>query len=298
MALPKIGVGGNQSAVGGAVGKVSDNFGGAAPTSGTGTGALPPITGLGGAPTAVTGAGGTTAATGTGGMAATTMAGSVFPPSVTKPRIMIVGDSISAGPGCYKKYLVQNLKDNGITNYEFIGEYTDDCGGGVRHSAVSCSTAAQFTLESFTMSNCSVGTVFMGMTALVKKHNPDMIMIQLGVNDIWSGNTPVNSVLANYAKLVQQARAQNPNVVVLVAQIHKIKTEKCTNAASYTNAEALAKAVPDWTKTLTTASSPVLPADLWTNSDETQSDDCVHPNDEGAKRMGLNWYNAIKSLLH
>src|SRR5215204_865634 len=66
--------------------------------------------------------------TNTGGSAGTDAGGaggsmSVFPPTVTLPRIMIVGDSISAGPGCYKKYLVQNLTANGITNYEFVGEY-------------------------------------------------------------------------------------------------------------------------------------------------------------------------------
>src|SRR5690606_14600177 len=46
-----------------------------------------------------------------------------FPPSVVTPKIMIVGDSISAGPGCYKGYLDQNLKDNGYNRYEFVGEY-------------------------------------------------------------------------------------------------------------------------------------------------------------------------------
>ena len=34
---------------------------------------------------------------------------------------MIVGDSISAGPGCYKKYLLQQLQAAGITNFEFVG---------------------------------------------------------------------------------------------------------------------------------------------------------------------------------
>ena len=68
-----------------------------------------------------------------------------FPSGITKPRIMIVGDSISAGPGCYKKYLLQYLTDNHYSKFQFVGEYSDDCGGVVRHSAVSCSTAEQYT---------------------------------------------------------------------------------------------------------------------------------------------------------
>lgn len=210
---------------------------------------------------------------------------------------MIVGDSISAGPGCYKKYLLQNLQDNGITNYEFVGEYDDDCGGGVKHSAVSCTTSDQYTQASFTVPNCFSGESFPGMSTLVASHDPDLIMIQLGVNDVWGGSAPVEPILANYATLIEQARAHNPNIVVVVAQIHKIITDNCQNAASTTNAEALVMAVPGWAAGVTTAASPVLVADLWTNSDAHEADDCVHPNDAGAQRMGLNWYNALADIL-
>jgi GDSL-like Lipase/Acylhydrolase family len=210
---------------------------------------------------------------------------------------MIVGDSISAGPGCYKKYLVQNLTANGITNYDFVGEYPDDCGGGVMHSAVSCTTSASFTQPTFTVSNCFADTPFPGMATLVETHNPDLIMIQLGVNDVWGGNAPIQPILANYTTLVNQARAHNPNVVVMVAQIHKIITDNCVNAASTTNAEQLVMGVPGWAAGVSTAESPVLVADLWTNSDAHEADDCVHPNEAGAQRMGQNWYTALAGIL-
>lgn len=243
--------------------------------------------------------GGFAGTTSNGGAAGATggSGGSVFPPSVSRPRIMIVGDSISAGPGCYKKYLVQNLTANGITEYEFVGEYTDDCGGGVRHSAVSCTTSANFTEPSFSLSNCFAGMTFSGMSELVASHDPDLVMIQLGVNDVWSGSAPIQPILDNYTTLVDQARAQNPNVVVIVAQIHKIITDNCVNTASTANAEQLVMAIPGWAASASTAESPVLVADLWTNSDAHEADDCVHPNDAGAQRMGLNWYNALAGIL-
>jgi hypothetical protein len=230
-----------------------------------------------------------------GGMGAT--GGEVFPPSVIAPRIMIVGDSISAGPGCYKKYLVQQLTENQISNYEFVGEYDDDCGGGVRHSAVSCTTTADYVKPTFTVPNCFNSTAFPGMSSLVQTYDPDLILLQLGVNDVWSGNAAIQPILDNYASLVEQARTHNPNIVVMVAQIHKIITDNCQNAASTTNAEQLVMAVPGWAQTLTTDASPVLVADLWTNSDPNDANDCVHPNDAGARRMGLNWYNALESIL-
>lgn len=211
---------------------------------------------------------------------------------------MIVGDSISAGPGCYKKYLVENLTLNGYTNFEFAGEYNDDCGGGIRHSAVSCSTAAQFTQPTFTMPNCAQGTSFPGMSTLVATHRPDMIMLQIGVNDVWNGRT-VDAVLADYTILVEQARAQNPNAVMVVAQIAQMRPDCSADDSITVRAKALVDAVPAWASALSTEQSPVFVADLWTNSDWSMAEtlDCVHPNDVGARRMGLNWYNALKGIL-
>lgn len=210
---------------------------------------------------------------------------------------MIIGDSISAGPGCYKKYLDQNLADAGITSYQFVGEYDDDCGGGVRHSAVSCTTTWNFLESSFSVSNCFGEQVFKGVSELMPAHNPDMVMMQLGVNDVWGGSTPVQTVLNNYSALIEQMRNHNPQIVVVVAQIHKIITDNCTNQNAYQNAENLVNAVPAWAETVTTADSPVFVADLWTNSDANDATDCVHPNDVGAQKMGENWFQAIKDLL-
>lgn len=223
--------------------------------------------------------------------------GGVFPHDGPKPRIMIIGDSISAGPGCYKKYLLKELETSGYSHFEFVGEYTDDCGGDVRHSAVSCSTSLNFTQRTFELPSCFAGETFPGMTTLMANHDPDLVMIQLGVNDVWGGTAPIDSILDNYTLLVEQGRAHNPQVVFVVAQIHRIITENCTNFASLDNAEDLVRAVPSWAAGMSSTDSPVFVADLWTNSDPTDADDCVHPNDAGAQRMALNWFNALKPIL-
>jgi hypothetical protein len=211
---------------------------------------------------------------------------------------MIVGDSISAGPGCYKKYLLKNLTDGGYRSFEFVGEYADDCGGGVRHSAVSCSNAEQYTRDSFMMSNCMQGQTFAGMAPLVTKHEPDLVMLQLGVNDVWGG-TPTATTLSRYKTLIEQARAKNPKVVTVVAQIQKIRPDCGSDDSVQKRAEELIQAVPAWAQQVTTAESPVFVADLWTSSDwsKAETTDCVHPNDAGAQRMGTNWYNALKGIL-
>lgn len=225
---------------------------------------------------------------------------SVFPPQVIRPKILVVGDSISGGPGCYKKYLDAKLKAAGVTDYDFVGEYTDDCGGEVRHGAVSCTTTADYVKPTFTLSSagCPAGER-MGMSQLARKYLPDLVLLQLGVNDVWGGGQNVQTILANYTTLVEQARAHNPRVAVVVAQIHKIKTVGgCTEPKTPDpTARALVEAVPAWAQGASTTSSPILTADLWTNSLVAEADDCVHPNDAGAQRMADNWFTALEPIL-
>lgn len=218
----------------------------------------------------------------------------------SRPRVMIVGDSISAGPGCYKGRLVEALGQNGYSDFEFVGEYTDDCGAGVMHSAVSCSTATHFTQETFTMDNCFVGENFAGLATLAETHKPDLILLQLGVNDVWNGRAET-AILADYAELIRQARAQNPKIVLVVAQIQKIRPDCDAEVATvFDRAQSLVNAVPAWAQGQSTEESPVYVADLWTESDwtEAETNDCIHPNDVGAERMGQNWFNALRNILN
>lgn len=216
-----------------------------------------------------------------------------------RPRVMIVGDSISAGPGCYKGFLVENLAASGYSDFEFVGQYSDDCGAGVRHSAVSCSTAQQYTQASFSLPDCFPGTTFPGLSALAATHQPDLMLLQLGVNDVWGGRA-IEAILNDYDELVLQARAQNPSIVLVVAQIQQIRPS-CDPAddSVFGRARALVEAVPAWAESVSTEQSPVFVADLWTNSDWSMAEtlDCVHPNDVGAERMGLNWFNALRGIL-
>jgi hypothetical protein len=277
-------------------------------TSGGGASNETPNAGLDGAPVDGNGApmGGAPAAGGDGSVGGAMATGGApstgepretpFPSSVTRPRLLIVGDSISAGPGCYKKYLLADLNAAGFTNFDFVGEYTDDCGGGVMHGARSCSTAQQYTQPTFTLQEgCGAGP-WPGLSALASEHQPDLIMMQLGVNDVWGGMA-VENILASYATLVQQARAVNPNVVLVVAQIQKIRPMDAGGDATFARTQQLIEALPAWATAQSQATSPVFVADLWTNSDVAETNDGVHPNDAGALRMGQNWFDALKNIL-
>ena len=263
-----------------------------ASTGGTGSGDNSAAAAEGGAPPVAAGG-----AAGAGGAAAPAGT-SPFPAGVTRPKIMIVGDSISAGPGCYKRFLLADLNAAGYTNFDFVGQYTDDCGGGVMHSARSCTTALDYTQPTFELrADCGGGT-FPGLATLMTTHTPDLVMLQLGVNDVWNG-LATDAILANYATLLQQARAQNPNVVIAIAQIQQIRpTGDANGDAVFMRAQALIEAVPAWAQAQSQPTSPVFVADLWTNSDVAETKDGVHPTDDaGSERMGQNWFEALSTIL-
>ena len=259
-----------------------------------------PAAGLDGAPLdeGAANSGGMSASSGADAAAPDTSGtpGSVFPSGVTRPRIMIVGDSISAGPGCYKKYLLADLNAAGYSSFDFVGQYTDDCGGGVMHSARSCTTAFDYTQPTFTLRDDCGGGTFPGLSALMASFDPDLLMLQLGVNDVWNGQA-TDAILANYSTLLEQARAENPNVVVAVARIQQIRPTGADAEAVFARAQQLVEAVPAWASAASRDGSPVFVADLWTNSDTAQTLDGVHPDDAGAQRMGQNWFEALRSIL-
>jgi lysophospholipase L1-like esterase len=285
--VPVVGAGAGETAGGGAAGvALSDagSLGGSASVGGASAGTAS----VGGS--AATGAAGT-------GSTQPQPGTSPFPSGVTRPKIMIVGDSISAGPGCYKKFLLADLNANGYSNFDFVGEYTDTCAGGtVRHSAVSCSTATQYTQPTFVIKASCGGATYPGLPTLAAKYDPDMVMIQLGVNDVWDAQS-TDAILGNYTTLVEEARAQNPNVVIAVAQIQQISPD-VDGPAVLSRAQALVNAVPAWARSQSQPQSPVFVADLWTNSHTAETKDGVHPTDDvGSQRMGQNWFDALKNIL-
>lgn len=215
-----------------------------------------------------------------------------FPPTVTKPRVMLLGDSITGGSGCWKKYLKAKLVNSGITQFEFVGSRSDDCGGGVMHEGHSCATAEDMTHDTYA-NKCSGEES--GLRPLLELNKPDMVMMTLGTNDAW-GVPGVERILKSYTLLVKQMRAHNPNMVIAVAQIPKMKPDG--NHAVYQQAADLVEAVPAWAQGLSSPDSLIIVADLWTHFSIDDTKDGVHPTDDvGHQKVAENWYRAVGDVL-
>ncbi|GAA2337087.1 cellulose binding domain-containing protein [Dactylosporangium salmoneum] len=201
-------------------------------------------------------------------------------------RIMPLGDSITGSPGCWRALLWQALQSGGYTNIDFVGtQPPQGCsvpydGDGEGHGgALVTAVADQNQLPGW----------------LAATH-PDVVLMHFGTNDVWS-NRSVDTILAAYSKLLDQMRASNPAMRLLVAQIIPMNPSSCPECAQ--RVVALNAAIPGWAAAHTTAASPVVVVDQWTGFDTAaDTGDGVHPNDNGNRKMADRWYPPLAAVLN
>src|SRR3954453_5183637 len=209
--------------------------------------------------------------------------------AATPVRIMPLGDSITAGPGCWRAILWHHLQTTGYTNIDFVGGVADGgCNYGYDYDGDNEGHGG-FSATGIADQN--------QLPAWLDAAKPDIVLMHLGTNDMWGGTISVDTVLAAYTKLIGQMRAENPDMKIVVAQIIPMNPPGCTTCAA--EVVALDNAIPGWAAGLTNARSPISVADLWTGFDTVADTlgDGVHPNDSGFQKMADRWYPALTPLL-
>jgi len=204
-------------------------------------------------------------------------------------RIMPLGDSITAGPGCWRAKLWHHLQTSGYTNIDFVGGVSD--GGG-------CNPGYSYDFDheghgGYSATGIADQNQLPPWLAAAK---PDVVLMHLGTNDMWGGYIPLANKLTAYTKMVGQMRASNPSMKIIVAQIIPMSAAACATCPA--DVLALDQAIPGWAAGLTTAQSPIVVADLWTGYDAVADNvDGVHPNDTGFQKMADSWYPVLARTL-
>ena len=125
----------------------------------------------------------------------------------------------------------------------------------------------------------------------------DAVLMHFGTNDIWSAIS-TETITGTYGILVDQMRAHNPNIKILVAQIIPMDPARsCAGCAQ--RVIELNEAIPTWAHGKSTSQSPIIVVDQWTGFDtDTDTYDGVHPNDRGDQKIADKWYAALLPLLN
>lgn len=200
-------------------------------------------------------------------------------------RVMPLGDSITGSPGCWRALLWNRLQEAGITEVDFVGTLPPQ-GCGVAHDGDNEGHGGAL------VTNVARQDQLVGWLAATR---PDVVMMHFGTNDVWS-NVPTATILDAYTTLVQQMRASNPAMRVLVAQIIPMAPATCGECAQ--RVVALNDAIPGWAAGISTAQSPVVVVDQWTGfSTAADTYDGVHPNASGDRKIADRWFPALAEIL-
>jgi lysophospholipase L1-like esterase len=230
------------------------------------------------------------------------------PPSGSGSSIMIVGDSISngmLGDYTWRYRLWQELKASGA-GVKFVGHrtgtediyddpgdlatvdgltgpsdnYADPTDGYYSSSIPSGSFPGPGASSHDALWGWSFSEADKYISQDASTYKPAYLLIELGFNDLAFLNTP-SGTLANAQTLINNARAVDPSVKVLIANV-VTRTPLCgfpdlnSNIATYNS--DLAAAVPGWS----TAKSPVHFVDISSGYDPTtMTYDGLHPNGDG-----------------
>jgi lysophospholipase L1-like esterase len=198
---------------------------------------------------------------------------------------MPLGDSITGSPGCWRALLWNKLQSNGYTNIDFVGTLPPQ-GCGVTYDGDNEGHGGILATNIVSQNQ---------LPGWLSATHPDIVLMHLGTNDVWNNIAPA-TILAAFGTLVDQMRASNPNMKVLVAQIIPMNPTGCAECAA--RVVALDNQIPAWANAKSTAASPVVVVDQWTGFvDSTDTGDGVHPNDAGNLKMSNRWYPPLAALL-
>ncbi len=201
-------------------------------------------------------------------------------------KIMPLGNSITGSPGCWRCILWNELQDNGYTDIDFVGTLPPQgCGepydgDNEGHGGALATTVANENQ----------------LPGWLSSTNPDIVLMHFGTNDVWSAKG-TSVIIDAFSTLVDQMRANNPNMIILVAQIIPMDSDRSCSSC-YQGVIDLNNAILGWASGKSTSQSPIIVVDQWTGFSEINDTyDGVHPNDNGDKKISDKWYSALTSVL-
>jgi len=196
-------------------------------------------------------------------------------------RIMPAGDSITEGGATFSNYRVPLLKK--LTDAGYRVEYTG--------SKQAATPAGPLRHEGYGGKNAEFLATVIGKS--FREHPADIVLIHAGHNHFIE-EKPVPGIVAATESMVRSVRAVNPKVIVLVAQV--IPSGKLPK---YSYIPDLNDALARMVARLHDPKQPVVvvnQADGFDWRTDTIADH-VHPNAQGAEKMAMRWFEALKPLI-
>ncbi|KFY15606.1 hypothetical protein V491_05632 [Pseudogymnoascus sp. VKM F-3775] len=219
-------------------------------------------------------------------LALSLLAGLVTPALSAAVKINPLGDSITGSPGCWRALLYQKLVEASITDIDFVGTLPAT-GCGIEYDGDNDGHGG------FLATGIVADNQLPGWLAVSQ---PDVVMMQLATNDVWS-NIATATILEAFSTLVDQMRDSKSTMHIIVAQITPMNpTDGCATCEA--GIIALNDAIPAWAAEKSTTESPITVVDCYTGYDTaTDTYDGVHPNDSGNVKLADAWFEPLQAAI-
>ncbi|MFC2173399.1 SGNH/GDSL hydrolase family protein [Acidobacteriota bacterium] len=199
-------------------------------------------------------------------------------------KIMPLGDSITQANTDYDSFrrrLWRLLEDEGY-DVDFVGSQDFNWGGPPPHS--------DFDRDHEGHAGWRADEVLIDLPGWADTYRPHIVLLHLGTNDIMQSQG-VGSTIDELGWLIDELRAANPRVIVLLAKL--IPHNWASPGVEPLNSQIPALAVSKYT-----SESPVIVVDQYKGFDATlDTYDGIHPDVGGESRMANKWFAALQPLL-
>jgi lysophospholipase L1-like esterase len=241
-------------------------------------------------------AGGGGASTDAGGLDASTPPGDgsaagykPCPTDGSNCKVLPLGDSITFGIQFAGAYRVQLFQD-AVTDHKkltFVGDST-------LANGPTTVAGMPFPPNNQGHSGWTIDQIKGIVPTPALSANPDIILLMIGTNDMYSQSQPVAQAPQRLGVLLDAIVMGDPHALLVVAQITPLQ-----NATSEANVMTYNAAIPALVQSRASAGKHIVLVDQHTGFQITTmlSSDGVHPNQTGYNHMGDVWYAAIRDVL-
>jgi lysophospholipase L1-like esterase len=190
-------------------------------------------------------------------------------------RILVIGDSITGNPGCWRAYMWRDLTDAGY-EINMVGTRHDDECGGLTNAAGAAWDPDNTGISGITTSGMSVRV---GRDGLLQRTTPEAVVMMLGTNDLMSGDD-AERIMGQYEFMVDVIRRDMPEGPIVIAAPPPIAEDRCPGCQAIV--DELEAGLGAWAEAKSTPDSPVFAVvHSEAFSAGTDMHDGIHPTDSG-----------------
>ncbi len=226
----------------------------------------------------------------------------IIPETDDSVKVMCLGDSITEGftvAGAYRNRLCALIEADGMDSViDFIGDRSNGTGYDKDHAGHSGYAIADIPAAE----DCE-GKGRNGITdeidSYVGTNSPDMVLLQIGTNDILS-QYRLDESKARLETLIEKVKSKlSAEGRIYLATIPYIAENAAYNKTgkSQTELDAQIDAFNSGVREIAEADESVYLVDMNASIELSDLKDGIHPTESGYTKMGDVWYSAIKERL-